>query len=243
MRKIIKSSNTDQVNTFRLHYFPNIPASHAEGDGASRTSGALAGEDGSLCEKGLSGSRVSSAEDQLRRQQAEIERNAYETGFRKGEQDGRTAARQQTEPLMATLEATLAELDGVRNRLRQHMEREVVELALHVARKVIHHELSVSEDAILCVVKEAMGHLQDPGQIAIRLNPEDLKRIRGAGEGMKTVLEHHENIQFEEDSAIECGGCYIQTEYGEIDARIEEQLRHIEEAFRAEMRHTASEDQ
>jgi flagellar assembly protein FliH len=236
LRKIIKSSNTDQVNTFRLHYFPNIPASHAEDGGISRASGAL-------CETEPSESRASSAEDQLRRQQAEIEHTAYETGFRKGEQDGRAAARQQAEPLMATLKAILAELDGVRSRIRQHMEREVVELALHVARKVIHHELSVSEDAILRVVKDAMGHLQDPGNIAIRLNPEDLKRIRDTGDGMQAFLGHHENVQFEEDSAIDCGGCYIQTDYGEIDARIEEQLRHIEETFRAEMRHTASEDQ
>jgi flagellar assembly protein FliH len=143
--------------------------------------------------------------------------------------------------LTAALEKTLRELDGIHPKIRHHMEQEVVELALHVARKVIRHELTVSEDAIVCVVKEAMNTLDDPGKISIRLNPEDLKRIRGAGERLKSVIENLDNIHFEEDTSMECGGCYIQTEYGEIDARIEEQIHAIEEALRAEMRNpTAS---
>jgi flagellar assembly protein FliH len=141
------------------------------------------------------------------------------------------------------LETTLSELDGLRHRIRRDLEREVVELALHVARKVIHHELSVSGESVLCVVKEAMGHLDDPGRISVRLNPADLQRIRGADERLQAVLENHENIHFDEDPGIDRGGCYIHTAYGEIDARIEEQLRHIEEAFRAEMRHSLTEDE
>ena len=85
-------------------------------------------------------------------------------------------------PLLTALETTLSELDGIRSRIKQQLEREVVELALHVARKVIHHELSVSDEALLGVVKEAMTHLEDPEKISIRLNPADLKRLREAGE-------------------------------------------------------------
>jgi len=113
-----------------------------------------------------------------------------------------------------------------------------VELALHVARKVVRHELTVSKDTIVCVVQEAMTQLDDPGKISIRLNPDDLKKIRAAGETLSSVMDHLDTIHFEEDTGIDCGGCYIQTEYGEIDARIEEQLRTVEEAFRAEMRNT-----
>jgi flagellar biosynthesis/type III secretory pathway protein FliH len=58
---------------------------------------------------------------------------------------------------------------------------------------------------------------------------------------MQSVLENLDSVHFEEDSGIDCGGCYIHTEYGEIDGRIEEQLRNIEEAFRAEMRNALSE--
>jgi len=237
LRKIIKSSNTEQVNTFRLHYFPNIPVSNAGGSGASARSAADAA--GKTDRQGRPHSAPSSSPDQdLSVQRAEMERQAYEQGFAKGEQDGRLAARQQTAPLLTALETTLAELDGVRQKIRRHLEQEVVELALHVARKVVRHELTVSKDTIVCVVQEAMTQLDDPGKISIRLNPDDLKKIRAAGETLSSVMDHLDTIHFEEDTGIDCGGCYIQTEYGEIDARIEEQLRTVEEAFRAEMRNT-----
>jgi flagellar assembly protein FliH len=235
LRKIIKSSNTEQVNTFRLHYFPNIPLSDAtrspskathDGDTVEGTANhpperqdfrpKIGGEDRSL--------RVD-----------EIERQAYREGYTQGQAEGHIAAQQASAPLLATLEETLGQLDDLRNRIRQQIEQEVVELALHVARKVVHHELTVSEEAILCVVQEAMNKLEDPGKISIRLHPEDLKRINGAGERLQSVMENLDNIHFEEDPGIDCGGCYIQTEYGEIDARVSEQLRAVEEAFRAQM--------
>jgi flagellar biosynthesis/type III secretory pathway protein FliH len=233
LRKIIKNSNTEQVNTFRLHYFPNIPVTDACNGGTAGNSEAAAPAGNSRIIQGMP-SVPSNHERQLH--QAEIERQAHEQGFAKGEQEGQMAAQRQCAPLTAALETTLVELDGIREKIRQHMEQEVVELALHVARKVVRHELTVSKDAIVCVVKEAMNKLDDPGKICIRLNPEDLKRIYGAGDRLKSVMENLDSIHFEEDAGINCGGCYIQTEYGEIDARIEEQLRAIEEAFRAEMR-------
>jgi flagellar biosynthesis/type III secretory pathway protein FliH len=237
LRKIIKSSNTEQVNTFRLHYFPNIPVSNAGGSGASDRSAADAA--GKTDRQGRpSGALSSSPDHDPSVQRAEMERQAYEQGFAKGEQDGRLAAQQETAPLLTALETTLAELDGVRQKIRRHLEQEVVELALHVARKVVRHELTVSKDTIVCVVQEAMTQLDDPGKISIRLNPDDLKKIRAAGETLSSVMDHLDTIHFEEDTGIDCGGCYIQTEYGEIDARIEEQLRTVEEAFRAEMRNT-----
>ena len=113
----------------------------------------------------------------------------------------------------------VAELDGVRQKIRRHLEQEVVELALHVARKVVRHELTVSKDTIVCVVQEAMTQLDDPGKISIRLNPDDLKKIRAAGETLSSVMDHLDTIHFEEDTGIDCGGCYIQTEYGVFELK------------------------
>jgi len=232
LRKIIKNSNAEQVNTFRLHYFPNIPVPDT---GNGMISGNA--ETTPTSTRRVSQGAPSAPSDPNHQVDlAEIERQAHEQGFTKGEQDGQLAAQKEHAPLTAALETTLVELDGIRHKISQHMEQEVVELALHVARKVVRHELTVSKDAIVCVVQEAMGKLDDPGQISIRLNPEDLKRIHGAGDRLQAVIENLDSIHFEADAGIDCGGCFIQTEYGEIDARIEEQLHAIEEAFRAEMR-------
>ena len=241
MRKIIKSSNTEQVNTFRLHYFPSIPVPNGGDEGTAQGVGTFVTGNPAAFGTPSQGSRPLAPEDQLRLKEEEIQRQAYEKGFQKGQEDGRKAAHEETAPMLRALETTLSELDGIRSRIKQQLEREVVELALHVARKVIHHELSVSDEALLCVLKEAMTHLEDPEKISIRLNPADLRRLREAGERIQTAFDNPESIHFEEDPGIESGGCYIHTEYGDIDARLEEQMRHIEEAFRTEMRNSMAE--
>lgn len=232
MRKIIKSSDTEETNTFRLHYFPNIPT---PSNSPKRDAGKTGGET-----TGLETTPGARGDDLDRERREAVEREAFQAGFARGEEAGRIAARERSEPLIAALETLLSELDGVRQRLRRQLEQEVVELAMQVARKVVRHELTSPRETILCVVQEAMDRLDDPGQIAIRLNPEDLKRIRSAGERMAAVLDNLDRIHFEEDPGMACGGCYVQTEYGDIDARIEEQLRTVEEAFRAEL-HTSAE--
>lgn len=234
MRKIIKSSNTEEVNTFRLHYFPSIP-SPAAGDAKGMATGGATAADPVPGRTGLPNRPPASSPRDDKERLQDVERQAHEAGFARGRQEGREAAQQQAAPLVTALETTLSELDGLRERMRRHLEQEVVELALHVARKVVRHELSVSKETILCVVQEAMGRLEDPGRIAIRLNPEDLEHIRGAGERLAAVVDDLDSIHFEEDPGIACGGCYIQTDYGEIDARIQEQLRVVEEAFRTEL--------
>ena len=241
MRKIIKSSNTDQINTFRLHYFPNIPVPDEDGEQTARSTAGIP----TLSTAGGSASAQRQAGTPGGGQQPEdteaIHRQAYEKGFAQGEQDGNQAALQHSAPLMDALKAILGELDGIRSKIKKQIEREVVELALHVARKVVHHELSLSKEAIFGVVQESMNQLDDPGKISVRLNPDDLKRIQGARERLADITDNLDQINFEEDAGIDCGGCYIQTEYGDIDARIEERLRKVEEAFRAEIRASTTE--
>ena len=58
-----------------------------------------------------------------------------------------------------------------------------------------------------------------------KLNPEDYRLI----EQTKDVIniELFSKIKFEESENIENGGCFIQTEIGDIDARISVQLSEL----------------
>ena len=44
---------------------------------------------------------------------------------------------------------------------------------------------------------------------------------------------HIKNISFEPDDTILSGGCVIETDFGDIDARIENQMAIVEKALRS----------
>ena len=243
LRKIIKNAHAHQVNTFRLHYFPHIPtpgeripyagpgdnagpASQGATDLEASTNGAVAAGSGS----GQATGKPAKAD---RHPLEATAKQAYAEGFAQGERDATHLAEERIAPLMATLQSVLAELTTMRQKRLSQIENEVIDLALHIGRKIVGQALQTNRDAVAGIVREALKHTEDLEKICIRLNPEDLRHLRQTP-GFENV-KASERVQLEGDNAIDSGGCLVQTEYGEIDARIEEQFRTIEEAFRAEM--------
>ena len=253
MRKIIKNSNTRQTNTFRLHYFPNIPTRDQASPAPASMPGNTGGDDqtghanvaeGAGHPPGSgSGSGFDAALPEDRSQLEAMMKQAYAEGFAQGERDAQALGEQRMAPLVATLENMMTELAAMRQNIQTQIENEVVELALHIGRKVIGHELKTNRNAVAAIVREALKHVENPEKICIRLNPADIQQLQSAQIEIGGPGAHGDRIQFKEDPSIEAGGCLVQTEYGEIDARIEEQLRAIEEAFRAESMRLADENE
>lgn len=251
MRKIIKNSNTRQTNTFRLHYFPNIPTRDHASSAPASESGRNVGDDQSQNPKFPEGPTHSSGAStgfdvnlpDDRTQLEAMVKQAYAEGFAQGERDARSLGEQRVAPLVAILENMMTELTAMRRKNQTQIENEVVELALHIGRKVIGHELKTNRKAVAAIVREALKYVEDPEKICIRLNPADIQQLQNAQIDIGCPGSHGDGIQFKEDRSIEAGGCLVQTEYGEIDARIEEQLRTIEEAFRAESMRLADENE
>lgn len=250
LRKIIKSANARQANTFRLHYFPNIPARGERLPETGRENAAFKASPGPPAPDVPAGGAVKPGVGQApdprnplsndRDQLEALAKQAYAEGFAQGEHDAKALAEQRIAPLMTTLENMLTELTRTRKKLQDQIENEVVDLALQIGRKIVGQALQTNRDVVADIVHEALKHVEDPEKICIRLNPADVQHLRSAS-GLEN-LGVADRIRLEEDSSIDVGGCLVQTEYGEIDARIEEQFRTIEEAFRAETMGLSMED-
>jgi len=111
----------------------------------------------------------------------------------------------------------------------------VVELALAIAQKVICREISTDRETVVHVAKKALATVDDPGRIKIKLNPSDLQFINETKYQLSNLTANVNHVAFEAEESIQSGGCIIETELGEIDARIEKQLQAIEESFRSAM--------
>lgn len=240
MRKIIKSSHARRANTFRLHYFPNIPVPAdrsqtaetpaADGQGTQRAAGPSNGVRQPGDGPNDRGDRVPAGE---RQQLEQLAKQAYAEGFAQGEKDAHALAEHRLNPLVATLESLVAEMTDTRQKLQRQIESEVVDLALHIGRKVVGAALQADPVLVAAIVREALKNVEDPEKVQIRLNPADIERLRDTPT-QEILGMHPDRIQLEADNTIEAGGCVVHTEYGDIDARIAKQFEAIEEAFRAE---------
>lgn len=174
----------------------------------------------------------------------EIESKAYQKGlaegekkgFIRGQESGRERGRQEVEPALSCLEQALQQVQNLRRAVHRHIEKEVVELALAIARKVVDQEVHTSKDVIRSVTHQALKKIEEPGKLKIKISPSDLQIVKASKHHFAEVISSMTNVCFEAEETIASGGCLIETDQGEIDARIETQLRAVAESFQKEFK-------
>lgn len=162
---------------------------------------------------------------------AHIEAAAYENGFRQGEKAGLETAEKKIEAMMKRYAEAIREVGRIKPTLYAQAERDVVRLALEVAKKVVHREVQVDREIVQTLIKVALNHVAVKSAITIRLHPVDLEFVSRERKASMPADESQREITLLADKSMERGGCLIETECGDIDARIEEEFREVERAF------------
>jgi len=173
----------------------------------------------------------------------DAEQQAYCRGFgdgeRKGhelgEQAGLESAMQKLESLLTGGHKLIGDLGELRRQTCREVEAELVQLALAVARKIVGRDVSLGPEAVSRIIREALTRVEHAGRITIKLNPADLELLSDIKPQLLSGLPEAGRAAFEADEGIARGGCLIETDGGEVDARIERQFQVVEEAFRAEL--------
>ena len=131
------------------------------------------------------------------------------------------------DPWRDRLAKSLEELDGLRAEITASTERELVRLALKIARKVVHREVTIDHEIVMTLARIGLSRAHNRVSASIRLHPEDLEFVNSH----RRRLNSTHAIELVDDASISRGGCLIQTEMGDVDARIEQQFEEIERAF------------
>lgn len=164
---------------------------------------------------------------EAQRRADEILCEARELGFAEGRALAEAHVAEEVGPLRARLAATIEELHALRRTMMERAEHELVRLAIEIARKIVRREVTVDPEVVLAIARVALSRLPDQALAKLHLHPEDYHYLTGKRE----TLPRGGAIELVEDPAIERGGCYVRTEMGDVDARIERQFAEIARGF------------
>jgi len=148
-------------------------------------------------------------------------RHARETGYQDGYRDGQVALEAFKETfarqMAAQFGALLANLDEQWNGLEQQMALAVTRTAVQLARQVVRHELATRPEIVSRVAQEAVGAIVlSARHLRVRLHPADHQHVLdGSGEALMA-----REARLVADPGIEPGGCIVDSDLGQVDARI-----------------------
>ena len=158
---------------------------------------------------------------------ANIERDAFAKGFAQGERAGAEAAAKRGEAMLRRLTQTLEEITGLREQMIRQTEEQMVRLALGVARRIVHREVTIDRDLLIAMARVALDRLGESAKVTVRLNPEDFQATIGA----QAAAWHGTHVAVVADARVVRGGCRIDSDFGALDAGIDAQIQELAHAL------------
>lgn len=160
------------------------------------------------------------------------EEEAYKRGVSDGIQAGRLQILGEIEKELKLFRSIIEGMDKAREEIYRKIEEDVVEMSISIAKKVIYEAAEKERETVVAAAKEAIKRASDREMLKIKINPSDYETLSKRRTELLQSLDGIKSIIFEEDESVWPGGCLIETHQGDIDARVESQIRVIEGELR-----------
>ena len=161
-----------------------------------------------------------------RNHQAELARTR-EAAFQEGLRQGREQSAAEVKSAADRFGQMLRDLAGLKRKIRNEAEFDVLKLSLAIARRILHRELAVDSEAIQGLIHAALEKLANREISRVRVHPACVDAVRSALERINTAPA----IEICSDPTLRNGDLIFETALGELDASIDTQLQEIQRGF------------
>jgi flagellar assembly protein FliH len=149
--------------------------------------------------------------------------------FEKGRQTGQQQARSELEAALnknrTQLIQALREFEVERQNYYRRIEGEVVQLALAIARKILHREVQIDPNCLAGIVRVTLEKIEIGSKVSLHVHPQDAPDWRHYFSCQVETLPAPEVC---EDTVIGRGECRIETTMGSTEIGLGSQLKEIE---------------
>jgi flagellar assembly protein FliH len=159
---------------------------------------------------------------------AALEAQARAQGRQEGLADARKTFEEQLARERSTLVDAVTQFSSDRDTYFRKVEAEVVQLALGIARRILHREAQIDPLLLAGMVRVALEKIDGATEVSLRIHPAQAAQWRSYLSQHKEASELPEII---EDPAQEPDRCTLQTSMGTAIVGVEVQLKEIEQGL------------
>ena len=154
---------------------------------------------------------------------SQLQQDAHAAGRIQGRAEGQGPADAEIQRALGMV----AQVEQLRIQSAKQSESDIVELALAMARKVIHREASLDPDIVVVQVREIISSIVEKGLIRVLVHPGDVEYLLTFRQSFVGADGTPVQLSIEPDETIHPGGCIIESSQYFINATIEKQLEAI----------------
>jgi type III secretion protein L len=115
--------------------------------------------------------------------------------------------------------------------LKKSWEDTLLRLSVRMAEKIIGEHLKFYPDTIIGIIRQALEGSRFGRQLTIRVSEAEAGEVRRQVQRLKESLGFSSDIEIVPSANLSPGDCVIESELGIVDARLETQLKCLEDAL------------
>lgn len=151
----------------------------------------------------------------------DLQQEAYHEAYQQGLKNGAAAGREQLRAQVERIDALLSDLARPLAELDDTVQRELLALAMALARQIVRRELKLDPTQIIGIVREAVAQLPVAARdVRVQLHPQDAAIVREH----LAPAERERAWTLVEDPMMMRGGCQVVSASSRIDVRLETRL-------------------
>lgn len=182
--------------------------------------------------------RLQEAETRAETERQQVHQRRYEEGYQAGVDAKEAEAREAVDRLDTLHRA----MEQERAQILRGAETLVVDLALAVARRVTAVQVEMDDKVLLRGIRAALELLASESRVEVKVHPEDLQIARRFAQRWVEKVAREAVIKVLPSDSVGRGGCMIEGEEGNVDARVESQLEALHQALRIALTESAPAD-
>jgi flagellar assembly protein FliH len=165
----------------------------------------------------------------------DIQEAAYREAYQLGLDEGREKAFQdksaELEEKFVHLEKVLTSIETLKHDLITFNETQIVHLIFYMSKRLVMSEITERPELIVDVLKQAIEAAQSDENVTIRLSPSDFAFVQTIKETLGKDFDSLKRAKIESSDDVATGGCMIETNYGDVNASLDQRLKKLWDAI------------
>lgn len=178
-------------------------------------------------QKNIDAAAEALALEQLKAIEEKAYQEAYQLGLKEGHEKAFAESFVEINNRLDTLGELAKNISFMKTEILARNEVHVMKTLFFLAQRIALREIDKDEKRILPLLQKLIEQAQNLENVTVRLSPADFKFVEQSQLALEKGWEFLEKVKFLESIDITPGGCVLESNYGVIDATVEERIEKM----------------
>ncbi|MDZ4662088.1 MAG: FliH/SctL family protein [Pseudomonadota bacterium] len=164
---------------------------------------------------------------EVQKVEKEAYREAYDLGLDVGRKEAFDKYIEQYKSQFTRISELVSTLCDLSQKLISSNEGRIVDLIFYISQRLAMDHIKTEKEVIIKVLKSVFENIQKDEHTTVKISDSDFEFIEEVRARMGEELKFLEGHKLEASKEIKKGGCRVETNYGVIDATVEERLSRV----------------